>query len=169
MTKQQIEREQGVQKKARGLGLGLGVAGGVLAAIVGALAWLQPMNEAHATEITVYKSPTCGCCKKWVEHLENAGFKVATQNMNDVTPIKEEHGVRPQWRSCHTALVDGYVLEGHVPVDDIKRLLAEKPKVAGLAVPGMPMGSPGMEGDYQDPYDVISFNQNGTAQVYARY
>ncbi len=122
--------------------------------------------EAPLPVVMVYKSPSCGCCHKWVDHLEEAGFTVETKDMVDVTPIKEQNGVDPDMRSCHTALVDGYVIEGHVPASDIKRLLKERPAVAGLAVPGMPMGSPGMEGDRAEPYSVIAFNQEGDRFVF---
>lgn len=119
--------------------------------------------------VTVYKSPTCGCCKAWMEHMEEAGFTVVAHDMNDVSPVKREHGVTGDLASCHTALVGGYVLEGHVPAADVKRLLAERPAVAGLAVPGMPMGSPGMEGMYSDKYNVVAFDTAGGRKVFASY
>jgi len=119
--------------------------------------------------VQVYKSPTCGCCHKWVEHLEEAGFIVEAHDMNDVSPVKEENGVAPDISSCHTALVDGYVIEGHVPAADIKRLLKDRPAVAGLAVPGMPMGSPGMEGARTDPYNVVAFDKAGKRYVFAKH
>lgn len=120
--------------------------------------------------VTVYKSPTCGCCEAWIDHLEDNGFEVETRDVRDVVPHKIEHGVTPQLASCHTALVDGYVIEGHVPASDIKRLLAERPAVKGLSVPGMPVGSPGMErGDRVDPYDVLSFDGEGETDVYSSY
>jgi len=125
---------------------------------------------AFAAEVTVYKSPTCGCCKAWIEHLEENGFEVEARDVRDVVPHKIEHGVSPQLASCHTALVDGYVIEGHVPAGDIRRLLAERPAVRGLSVPGMPVGSPGMEhGDRVDPYDVLSFGDDGKTEVYSSY
>lgn len=123
---------------------------------------------AQAAEIDVYKSPTCGCCKKWITHLEQSGFKVNSHNVQDVIEYKIKHGVSPELGSCHTAIVDGYVIEGHVPADDIKRLLKEKPKAAGLAVPAMPVGSPGMEmGNKKDAYDVILFQRDGSKRVYS--
>lgn len=125
-----------------------------------------PVALADAPTITVYKSPTCGCCKSWVEHLEKHGFKVSAHDVMDMGPIKDQFGVSTALESCHTAMVDGYVIEGHVPADVIARLLKERPQVAGLAVPGMPMGSPGMEGPYKERYDVIAFSRDGQTQVY---
>jgi hypothetical protein len=118
-------------------------------------------------EITVYKSPTCGCCAKWVSHLEENGFEVETSDMANVTPMKQRLGVPQALSSCHTAVVGGYVVEGHVPADLIKRLLDEKPEVVGLAVPGMPTGSPGMEGPNPKSYDVIAFKKDGGQEVFA--
>lgn len=121
-------------------------------------------------EITVYKSPTCGCCKKWISHLKNNGFKVTAYDVKDVRPIKQRSGVRPEQASCHTALVGGYVVEGHVPAKDIKRMLKEKPKITGLTVPGMVVGSPGMEqGSRKDPYKVMTINKSGPSKVYAEH
>ena len=117
--------------------------------------------------MVVYKTPTCGCCKSWVEHAQAAGFQVEVHDTADVAPIKNEHGLPQHLASCHTAIVDGYVIEGHVPADVIRRLLAERPQVAGIAVPGMPAGSPGMEmGSRKDPYDIIAFARDGKVSVY---
>jgi hypothetical protein len=127
------------------------------------------LSVAGATEVTVYKSPTCGCCKNWVAHLRANGFTVKAVDVADVTSYKLANGVGPALASCHTAIVDGYVIEGHVPAQDIKRLLRERPKVTGLAAPGMPSGSPGMEQGYKDPYDVVSFDKSGRVSVYARH
>jgi hypothetical protein len=125
---------------------------------------------AFATEITVYKSPTCGCCKGWVKHLEDNGFSVKVHDVADIMPYKTANGVPATFGSCHTATVDGYVIEGHVPASDIKRLLKERPPVSGLAVPGMPAGAPGMEqGGPKDRYDVLTFDKQGKTGVYARY
>ena len=124
---------------------------------------------ADAIEITVYKSTTCKCCDKWVDHLRDAGFTVTSQNSSDMNIIKSSTGVKPKLQSCHTALVEGYVIEGHVPASDIRRLIQERPAVSGLTVPGMPIGSPGMEGPYKDPYDVLTFDQKGQTKVYARH
>ena len=115
----------------------------------------------------VYKSPTCGCCTKWVEHLQANGFQVEVRDTADVEPAKARWGVPGQLGSCHTAKIGNYVFEGHVPADVIQRVLREKPDIAGVAVPGMPMGSPGMEGPYPaDRYDVVSFTRDGGTAVY---
>lgn len=125
-----------------------------------------PADEA---DITVYKSPTCGCCSKWIDHLEDNGLSVAVRDRQNMQPIKKEFGVDGQYQSCHTALIGGYVIEGHVPAADIKRLVSEKTAIKGLAVPGMPMGSPGMEGPRTDNYSVLAIDQDGSASVYNRY
>jgi hypothetical protein len=118
--------------------------------------------------VTTYKSLTCGCCGKWNEHMRASGFTVTNNDLTDVTPIKDKQGVPTALRSCHTALVGGYVVEGHVPADVVRKLLRERPAVVGIAVPGMPMGSPGMEGPRQDAYDVIAFDKTGKTSVYAK-
>ena len=141
--------------------------GGSLAAVVGVLVLLGG-QQSVAAEIVVYKSPTCGCCGKWVEHMESAGFSVDVEERHDLAPIKRELGVPGRMQSCHTAIVGGYIVEGHVPADLVKRMLDEKPDIKGLAVPGMPMGSPGMEGPRQDPYDVMAIGHDGRVQVFAR-
>jgi len=117
--------------------------------------------------VLVYKSPTCGCCSSWVEHMQDAGFPVKVKEVNDVAPVKDKYGVPTRLRSCHTAIVDGYVIEGHVPADVVERLLQERPDVAGLAVPGMVAGSPGMEGGRAQSYDVVAFDREGNTSVYA--
>lgn len=119
---------------------------------------------ADATTIQVYKTPTCGCCTLWIDHLRASGFEVKATDMPDLSTLKAMNGVPNELSSCHTATVDGYVIEGHVPASDITRLLAERPKIAGLAVPGMPMGSPGMEhpdSRRHEAYDVIAFGGQG--------
>lgn len=122
------------------------------------------------TEVTVYRSPTCGCCKKWVAHLEQAGFTVKQVELADLSEIKAQAGVPEKLHSCHTALVGRYAIEGHVPAEDIKRLLAEKPDVHGLSAPGMPAGSPGMEVEgSKDKYDVVSFTRDGKSSVWASH
>lgn len=121
-------------------------------------------------EITVYKSPTCGCCNKWIKHLEENGFEVKAENVKDVIPYKIKYGVTPQLASCHTAVIDGYTIEGHVPASDIKRLIKERPTLQGLSVPQMPVGTPGMEqGDRKDPYQVIGFDREGRTNVFTDY
>jgi hypothetical protein len=126
-------------------------------------------RDASLPKITVYKTPTCGCCGNWVEHMRQAGFEVETHDMNDLSGMKADLGVQPKHQSCHTATVGDYVVEGHVPADLIKKMLEEKPEIAGLAVPGMPRGSPGMEmpDGTKDDYDVIAFTADGSSSVYA--
>ena len=124
---------------------------------------------AEAADVVVYKSPSCGCCGAWVAHLEENGFTVESRNRDDMALVKDEMGVPTPLRSCHTATVEGYVIEGHVPADDIARMLKERPAIKGLAVAGMPMGSPGMEGPRKDPYEVTAFETDGTTSVYERH
>jgi hypothetical protein len=119
------------------------------------------------TPITVYKSATCGCCAKWNDHLRASGFAVTSHDLPDVNVVKDKHGVPQTLRSCHTALVGRYGVEGHVPADLIRKLMRERPAVAGLAVPGMPMGSPGMEGPRTDRYQVLTFDNAGETTVFA--
>lgn len=116
--------------------------------------------------IEVYKTATCGCCKQWIKHLEANGFTVKAQDVANTGDYRAKFGIPADYGSCHTARVGGYAVEGHVPASDIKRLLAEKPQARGLAVPGMPMGSPGMEGPRSDPYDVLLVKEGGKAEVY---
>lgn len=145
----------------------LGVTGLAVAAGIGLLA---PKNlPADEANITVYKSPTCGCCIKWVDHLKDNGFTVDVRERRNMQPVKKEFGVDSQYQSCHTATIDGYVIEGHVPASDIKRLLTEKTNIKGLVVPGMPMGSPGMEGPRTDRYSVLAIDHDGQPSVYKRY
>lgn len=125
-----------------------------------ALAPALPLRAAAATRIEVYKSPTCGCCSMWVEHLQASGFEVAAKDVADLDAIKRMAGVPQHLVACHTAMVDGYVVEGHVPAAAIEKLLAERPAVRGLAVPGMPAGSPGMPSPEPERYDVIAFGQD---------
>lgn len=119
-------------------------------------------------DIRVYKSASCGCCNKWVEHLRQAGFVVQAEDRRDLQPVKSQLGVPSHLQSCHTAEIGGYVVEGHVPADLIERMLRERPRIRGLVVPGMPMGSPGMEGPRKDAYRVLTLNHDGTVGVYAR-
>ncbi len=130
----------------------------------------QLVAESSRPEVVVYKSASCGCCKDWVVYLEDEGFNVRTFDHDNVDQIKAEHGLTaPGLKSCHTALVDGYVIEGHVPVSDIDRLLAERPDVVGLTAPGMPMMSPGMGSLKPLDYDVLAFRKNGSSRVYSSY
>ena len=129
-----------------------------------------PQKTADKPHMLVYKSPTCGCCAKWVEYMQANGFTAAVTNMPDVTPVKITHKLPPRLASCHTTLISGYVIEGHVPVEDVRRLLKEKPaNVAGLAAPGMPAGSPGMDVPNSPPYDVLAFDKAGATRVYATH
>jgi len=138
------------------------------AALLAVKALPSRLLAAVPADITVYKSPTCGCCRSWVKHMEKAGFKLAVNDMNDVTPIKSSLGVPQKLQSCHTAVFGKYVLEGHVPADLVRKLEKEKPQILGLAVPGMPSGSPGMEGFMKDDYDVVAFEKGGKQWVYAK-
>ncbi len=122
--------------------------------------------------ISVAKTATCGCCQIWVDYLVKEGFKVETRDMaaGALTQFKIRHGITPNLASCHTARVGGYTIEGHVPVREINRLLAEKPAAIGLTVPGMPLGSPGMDqGPEKEPYDVLLIRTDGSTEVFARY
>ena len=123
-----------------------------------------------STSITVYKSPTCGCCSKWIDHMRAQGFAVKSLDVEDITSIKTAYGVPAESASCHTALVGSYVVEGHVPADSVKRLLREKPKISGIAVAGMPVGSPGMEipSGQVEHYDVVSFVKGGKTAVFEK-
>lgn len=152
----------------------------ILVAIVGFVSACSEtqVEKAEKTEMSemsdlpmvmVYKSASCGCCESWIAHLEENGFKVMSHNMTDMAAVKDEHGVKMAHRSCHTALVDGYVVEGHVPAEDILKMLDEKPAIVGLTAPGMPGGSPGMESAPKQAYDVIAFTESGQEYVYARH
>ena len=127
----------------------------------------KPAAQA-APAITVNLTPTCGCCGKWVEHLKAAGFKVTTNVTAQLEAVPDRQRVPSQLRTCHTAVVGQYLVEGHVPVDVIQKMLKEKPKIAGIAVPGMPIGSPGMEGPNPRPYSVVAFTADGATSEYAR-
>jgi hypothetical protein len=130
------------------------------------VAALAPMAQV-ATPITVYKTPTCGCCGKWVDHMRQNGFAPKVTDLPNLSMIKQQAGVPDNLQSCHTSTIGGYAIEGHVPADVVRQLLKEKPAVAGIAVPGMPMGSPGMEGAYKDKYNVVAFGRDGSQKVYA--
>jgi hypothetical protein len=126
-------------------------------------------RPASVTEIVVYKSPTCGCCSKWVDYLRKQGFTVVTHDTSGMSAVKADLGVPDAMASCHTAMAGGYVIEGHVPAADIQRLLKEHPKVVGLSVPGMVTGSPGMEGGTPEHYKVLAFDAKGATTVFSSY
>lgn len=139
-----------------------------LVAAIGINSQLQADDEL--LDIHVYKSPTCGCCTDWVDHLKENGFRVEVTETNNLNPVKIDAGLTPSLASCHTAFIGDYVIEGHVPADDIRRLISEAPEARGLAVPGMPVGSPGMEmGDRKDNYQVLMFNESGQTRVFSEH
>jgi hypothetical protein len=152
-----------------------GTLGAAVATVAGA-SWLEAQGTAAAQGglpvMTVYKSPTCGCCKGWVAHAESNGFTTKVIDTDGLAAVKRELGVPAALQSCHTVVVGGYVVEGHVPAADVKRLLAQKPKVRGIAAPGMPVGSPGMEqgspANY-DRYEVKTFDAAGNTTVFATH
>jgi hypothetical protein len=140
--------------------------------LFGAIAFVAMFagSAAHAATMIVYKSPACGCCAKWVEHVEQHGFTVKTIPTEDMLALKKRLGVPENAMSCHTTKVGNYVVEGHVPAADIKRLLAQKPKARGIAVAGMPMGSPGMEhGNHREPYATLLIGLDGKTKVFASH
>lgn len=137
----------------------------LLASLIG----VGAASAQSAVRVEVFKSPYCDCCGKWVEHMRQAGFAVSTHEVNDVPAARKQLGMPERYSSCHTARVGGYVVEGHVPAGDVKRLLAEKPKAVGLAVPSMPPGSPGMESARPVPYQTLLVRTDGTAQVFAQH
>lgn len=141
-----------------------------MCALLSALMMLATVAvSAEPVEIAVYRTPTCGCCSKWVKHLEEHGFSVEDHVLPDLSAMKSENGITPELASCHTAFVDGYVIEGHVPAGDIARLLETRPAISGLAVPGMPIGSPGMEGPNPEHYRVLSFDHAGRIATFQEH
>jgi hypothetical protein len=144
-------------------------AGIVCVMMMAGQAWAAP-KKAPGVPVKVFKTATCGCCQKWVDHLAAAGFAPEVVVLPTVDAVKDKSSVPVNLRSCHTALVGTYVIEGHVPAATVQRLLTEKPQIAGIAVAGMPIGSPGMEqGDRKDPYDVIAFTRDGATSVYEKH
>lgn len=140
------------------------------AAALTAFVALPFLAEMSSMEVHVFKSRSCGCCNAWVRHLSSAGFAVKVSDVDDTTAARKRLGMPERFGSCHTATVDGYVLEGHVPAAEVKRLLAAGIKAIGLAVPSMPIGSPGMEmGARKDPYQVLLVDNSGEATVFASY
>jgi hypothetical protein len=144
-------------------------AGLVAALAAGRRLWAVPPHAA--TPITIYKSASCGCCAKWVDYVKAAGFVPSVHDEEQMDSIKDDLGVPSGVRSCHTAIVEKYLIEGHVPASDIRRLLADRPDVLGLAVPGMPTGTPGMlaPGAAPEPYDVVAFTTSGSTSLFARH
>ena len=130
----------------------------------------ETLSTSKPVDIVVYRSPTCECCGRWLEHLKKNNFNVKEIVTDNVQAIKDKYGVSEAMASCHTAIVDGYVIEGHVPANDIMKLLKTKPKIVGIAVPGMPSGTPGMEmGDRKDAYNVMSFDKENHYAVFSSY
>lgn len=140
----------------------------LVAALVtrGAVVAAQEAAPHAPPAVTVYKNPSCGCCKQWIEHLRAAGLQVTTRDTSNLAAVRERYGVPRKLTACHTALVGGYVVEGHVPADVIQRLLRERPAIVGVAVPGMPAGSPGMESATPARYLIFTFEQDGKTAVY---
>ncbi len=129
----------------------------------------QNTEAAQNPEMKVYKTRTCGCCSLWVNHIKTNGFTVTTEDVPSIAEIKKDLGIPVKLQSCHTGVVGDYVIEGHVPAADIHRLLKERPDAIGLTVPGMPMGSPGMDGPWSDSYTVYLFRKDGTTEVFSEY
>lgn len=142
----------------------------IVATAIAALLYAQrPVQTAAGADVIVYKHPQCGCCAAWVRHMEQAGFDVSVRDEIDPEERWTQHGIPEELGSCHTATVGGYVIEGHVPAEDVYRLLEERPDVRGLAVPGMPVGSPGMEGPNPQPFEVLLLKEGGEVEVYRRH
>lgn len=129
----------------------------------------MPHFAAASELVEVYKNPSCGCCGKWVEHMQKAGFTVRVHEVTDLAPIREKLGMPERYASCHTARVGGYLVEGHVPAADVKRLLKEKPKAIGIAVPGMPPGSPGMESPHPVAYNTLLVHSASESTIFAKH
>ena len=140
----------------------------LVTASIGALS-ITSAAAADRPEISVYKSPACDCCGAWVEHLKKNGFDARVHEVSDLASYRAKYGVPEALGSCHTAVVGGYAIEGHVPAADIKRLLRERPKAKGITVPGMPIGSPGMPGPRKDPYETLLFDASGNYVVFERH
>jgi len=130
---------------------------------------VAPLAYAASPVINVYKTATCGCCSAWIDHLKSSGFKVVAHDVADPGTIRAKFGISEQYGSCHTGVIGGYAIEGHVPASSIRKLLKEKPKASGIAVPGMPMGSPGMEGARKDAYNVLLVAKDGTSKPYTKH
>lgn len=145
---------------------------GLLATAPALLIAVGCAQAANAQEIVVYKTPWCGCCKAWVTHMTRAGFRPVVKELQDLAPVRARYGIPFELSSCHTGVVGGYVIEGHVPAEDVARLLKARPKALGLTVPGMPIGSPGMEqpSGVTEPFDtLLLLDRSGRTQVFARH
>lgn len=143
--------------------VGLALVAGAVSGVIGI-----PSAAAATRTMTVYKSPRCGCCSAWIKHLERTGFDVEVRNEARMAVVKRQYGVPSELISCHTGIVDGLVVEGHVPADVIDQMLTERADAQGIAVPGMPLGSPGMEQGTPQPYTVYAFRDSATVREYAR-
>ncbi len=142
----------------------------IAAAVVALFLPVCVQIQAADRQMTVFKTPTCGCCGKWIEHLRANGFRVVVKEVSNTSESRRQYGVPDKLQSCHTAIVEGYSIEGHVPAADIQTLLKTRPKAKGLAVPGMPIGAPGMEqGARRNPYSVLLFTSEGTASEFQAY
>lgn len=168
-----MKTPQSPSRGRRRIAIALALAAGFgLATFSGLVAGPGGVGVVHAAEdeVVMYKDPNCGCCGKWADHMRDNGFSVKEISTGEMALVKSEAGVPRALGSCHTAKVGGYIVEGHVPAADVKRLLADKPAVVGISAPGMPLGSPGMEGPYEpDRYDVISFDADGKVEVFASH
>lgn len=134
---------------------------------VAATAAEQTASGSDSTTLVVYKEATCPCCNTWVDYMRSNGFQVVTYNVSDLDAVKQKHDIAPALQSCHTTEVGGYYVEGHVPAELVRRLLSERPRIAGIAVPGMPVGSPGMEVGPPEPYDILTVDSAGRTAVFA--
>lgn len=149
----------------------IGIVALIGVVIASAMVWWDARQPGPGPDtVVVYKRATCNCCSKWIDHLKQAGFEVQVHNESDLDARQDELGVPKPLRACHTAVVGDYLVEGHVPASDVRRLLSEKPQARGIAVPGMPVGSPGMEmGDRRDPYATLLFHADGQSAVFAQH
>jgi len=145
------------------------IATGLMLSLLLIVSGVRAEQAGELPLVRVWKTPTCGCCGKWVKHMQAAGFRVEVTDIDNVEPIKTANGVPLSLASCHTALVGGYVVEGHVPASDVRRLLKEKPAILGLTAPGMPAGSPGMDVPDSPPFEVLSLGKDGKTEVYATH
>lgn len=172
MAAQDLPKETHDMKQSTRKNLGRGILSlSIVTAIGIAMAMAAGTASSGNIPIVVYKNPSCGCCSRWAEQLDKQGFDAEVRPVNNLNAIKQEVGIPTGMNSCHTAKVDGYYIEGHVPAADIQRLLKEKPDIAGLTVPGMPMGSPGMEvpGRKPQPYKVYSIDKQGKTHLFASH